>query len=200
MSPVQANRLLSSLSNKLQHFHNEPETPCSLFHYEEQFMFSLSLVILLLKYLLDSLFLERHIFQKNRYKSKLKRSELKDISMLLSTSLKTQFWLVCLYHKIVTLLWPQYLYHISQNMHMLLTRNFIPDLPPHTHNGLWNRKRWYLIFETLNHTRFQILRDCSEKPGFLMFFRSASSSSTPVSNKKKKWKSLNCNNFLSPAS
>ena len=131
MSPVRANRLLSSLSNKLQHFHNEPETPCSLFHYEEQFMFSLSLVILLLKYLLDSLFLERHIFQKNRYKSKLKRSELKDKSMLLSTSLKTQFWLVCLYHKIVTLLWPQYIFvsYFTKHAHAF-NKKFYPGPPP----------------------------------------------------------------------
>ena len=28
ISPVLANRLLSSLSNKLEHFNNEPETPC----------------------------------------------------------------------------------------------------------------------------------------------------------------------------
>ena len=31
MSPVLANRLLSSLSNKLKHFDNEPETPCMFF-------------------------------------------------------------------------------------------------------------------------------------------------------------------------
>ena len=30
MPPVWANRLLSSLSNKLKHFDNEPETPCSI--------------------------------------------------------------------------------------------------------------------------------------------------------------------------